>query len=178
MKRSLDDPQGFLERLKPLYSEMFRAAHAITGNLELAQFVLQNAMLEAYLRRGEWRDRMDFREGLMHAIRLVGLAELRRERRLQPVEQDWRGFEESEGLELDPSGVERMRQMVAREKPEMRRMLMLRYGCGLNPLQIAEVMQMRGGEVRQALTRCQSRLERGVVKPARKGGRARAQKVV
>lgn len=41
MRPNLDDPQGYQVRLKPLYGEMFRAAYAIIGNRDLAEFVLK-----------------------------------------------------------------------------------------------------------------------------------------
>ena len=52
--RSKDgDPAAYLQRLRPLYVELFRMAHAIVGNVELSEYVLRSAIVEAYLRRRE-----------------------------------------------------------------------------------------------------------------------------
>ena len=45
MKRSIDDPHGFIERVRPMYDELFQCAYALTGNLELAEYVLRSALL-------------------------------------------------------------------------------------------------------------------------------------
>ena len=73
MPRAIDDPQLFIERVRPAYDELFQCAYALTGNLELAEYVLRSALLEAFLRRGEWRERMSFHEGVAYALRVVAL---------------------------------------------------------------------------------------------------------
>lgn len=67
MKRSIDEPRGFIERVRPAYDGLFQCAYVLTGNLELAEYVLRSALLAAYLRRGEWRERMSFQEGVLRA---------------------------------------------------------------------------------------------------------------
>lgn len=161
MKQSIDDPQGYILKLRPLYIELFREAHAIVGNLELAEYVLKKAIYEAYLRRGEWRERMSFREALGQTVRMVALAELAHIKGVGSFDSDWQPPVPMEDISSD------QRQLYARlmrESTSLVRMLMLYYACGLRINQIAQVMATRPGEVRDALVRFRSRLERSRIK--------------
>lgn len=158
MKPNLDDPQGYQARLKPIYSEMFRAAHAVIGNRDLAEFVLKNAVREAYLRRREWRDRMNFREGVLSAVRLVGLTELRLIRRKGGYELDWEGFSQRcpEGL---GAAEQKLYRAIASQSLQTRRMMVLRHGCGFKERQIAEILNMKPAQVHEELTGCAAGME-------------------
>ncbi len=159
MKKDIDDPRYFLQKVSPFYNEFFQAAYAIMGNIDLAGFVIQNTLLEAYLRRKDWRDRMSFREGVMYCIRLVGMTELRNVRREGVYEQNWPGFDtEWDGGASD--GVVGMRGLIMKEATDSQRMLVLKQGCGLKNNQIAEVMQISENEVKRRLRGCDARLKR------------------
>lgn len=169
MKRSIDDPQGYVERLRPLMNALFRAAHAITGNLELAEYVLRSAMLEAYRRRDEWRDRMSFREGLMYTVRLVALTELKAIRDVGQYEDDWAPIAPPEAK--DAAGAALAARLM-RESDRAIRAMVLYYGCGLKPGQVGEALLVDAGAVRTLLSRLTARLERGVSRQGVRGKRA------
>ena len=159
MRPNLDDPQGYQVRLKPLYGEMFRAAYAIIGNRDLAEFVLKNAVREAYLRRREWRDRMNFREGVLAAVRLVGLTELRHIRRKGSYELDWEGFSLNCPESLG-SSEQKLYTVLAKQPVQTRRLMTLRHGCGLKERQISEILNLKPAQVHEELTGCAARMER------------------
>lgn len=156
MKRGIDDPHGFTERVRPLYDELFQTAYALTGNLELSEYVLRSALLEAFLRRNEWRERMSFHEGLLYALRAVALAELRRIRSVGAFELDW--------ALADPpelSGGERaLMGRLQKESPRTLRMLILTYGCALKPAHAGQALSMSAAGVREVQRRLTSRLQR------------------
>lgn len=156
MRRSIEDPHGFIERVRPMYDELFQCAFALTGNLELAEYVLRSALLEAFLRRGEWRERMSFHEGIAYALRAVAMAELRRIRSVGGFELDW----------TLPSGVNltgeeaALRDRVERESPRTQRLMLLTYGCGLKAVQAGQALSLSAPGVKEGQRRLLSRLQR------------------
>ena len=156
MKRSIDDPHGFIERVRPMYDELFQCAFALTGNLELAEYVLRSALREAFLRRGEWRDRMSFHEGIAYALRAVAMTELRRIRSVGGFDLDW----------TLPSGVNlsgeelALRDRVERESPRTQRLMLLTYGCGLKAGQVGQALSLSAPGVKEGQHRLLSRLQR------------------
>lgn len=112
--------QKYLSRLTPHCRELFRMAHAITENAELAEYALLSAMRSAYLSLG---DDVPFRDSIRHAVVEQSLGQLsRRDREEYPP--DFRCFEL-------PGDNGEVGAWLAAEKPETRRLLLLRYGCGL-----------------------------------------------
>ncbi len=156
MKRSIDDPHGFIERVRPAYDELFQCAYALTGNLDLAEYVLRSALLEAYLRRGEWRERMSFHEGIAYALRAVALAELKRIRAVGGYELDW---VLPSGASLTPEEATLLGR-VERESPRTQRLMLMTYGCAMKITQTAQVLSMSVPGVREAQRRLLSRLTR------------------
>ena len=168
--RSKDgDPAAYLQRLRPLYVELFRMAHAIVGNVELSEYVLRSAIVEAYLRRREWQGRMGFQDGLEHTVRSVALVELRRIRAAGSFELDW-------ALPPCPTPEHPVAQNLwsrfLRESETTQRIALLYYGCGLTNRQIAQVMRMGISEVSGRLRRLCSRLSRGAHLSGQRGRRA------
>lgn len=158
MKPTIDDPQGYIAKLRPCYTELFRTAHAIVGNAELAEFVLKKAVYEAWQRRGEWRERMSFREGLSQTVRMVALTELQSIRSVGAFDNDW-SLLTPDAATLTPD----QRQILTRlqrESPDLNRALMLYYGCGLRIGQIAQVMFKKPAQVRDMIYMLRTRLER------------------
>lgn len=156
MKSAIDSPHGFSERVRPMYDELFQCAFALTGNLELAEYVLRSALLEAYLRRGEWRERMSFREGIAYALRAVAMTELRRIRSVGGFELDWTL---PAGMNL--TGEEAaLRDRVERESPRTQRLMLLIYGCGLKAAQAGQALSLSPPGVREGQRRLLSRLQR------------------
>ena len=159
MKRAFDDPQSFLTRLSPVYTSLFRAAHAVVGNLELSEYVLRNAIVEAYLRREEWRERMSFEDGLLHTVREVALVELRGMRQAGAFEEDW-AFPMPPAPQ-DAAGRALLNRLI-KEGPECERVALMFYGCAMTPKQIAFALNIRAQDAAGRLRRLRSRLSRAV----------------
>ncbi|MEG0934601.1 MAG: hypothetical protein RSJ41_03315 [Clostridia bacterium] len=166
MKKSIDDPAGYLERLRPLYVRLFRVAHAVVGNLDVAEYVLKSAIVEAYLRRNEWRDRMGFQECLLHTVKAVALVELKGVKQAGSFEIDWAlPAPEKAGNATQEALYER----IERESEATQRMAVLYFGCDMAPKQIAQVLGVRASDVSGRLHRLTSRLSRFVKVDARHG---------
>lgn len=156
MKRSIDEPRGFIERVRPAYDGLFQCAYVLTGNLELAEYVLRSALLAAYLRRGEWRERMSFQEGVFYALRVVALTELRRIRAVGGYEVDWAL---PSGADLLPAESALLGRLE-RESVRTQRLMLLLYGCGLKANEAAQALSLSVPGVREAQRRLLSRLMR------------------
>ncbi len=156
MKRSIDNPHGFIERVRPMYDELFQCAFALTGNLELAEYVLRSALLEAYLRRGEWRERMSFHEGIAYALRAVAMTELRRIRAVGGFEVDWTL---PEGVNLTGEEMA-LRSRVEREPLRTQRLMLLTYGCAMKTSQTAQALSLSVPGIKEGQRRLLSRLQR------------------
>lgn len=157
MKRSADESSAYLQGLKPIYVRLFRLAHAIVGNLELSEYVLRSAIVEAYLRRKEWQGRMSFQDGLEHTVRGVALVELKHMRLAGSFEDDWLL---PPCVPPESAAAQLLLNRLMRESESTQRMAMLYYGCGLTPRQIAQVMKMHAADVSGRLRRLASRLSR------------------
>jgi len=151
LKDRLDERQEYLSKLRPMTNGLFNAAHAITGNCELAEYVLQEAILEAYLKRHKWWERMGFREGLMRTVRMRALDELSVQ---EEVEADWRGF---------PKDADRPVIALLAEAPvELQRAVMMRLGCGLTTRQVADILNQPQGALQEEIQRFLFRAERNL----------------
>lgn len=164
----MEEPGGYLQRLRPIYVRLFRMAHAIVGNLELSEYVLRSAIVEAYLRRKEWQGRMGFQEGLEHTVRGVALVELKRMRAAGSFELDWQM-----PAALAPEGMvpQTLWGRLQRESDTTQRIALLYYGCGLTQRQIAQVMRMYAPDVSGRLRRLGSRLLRSARLSGQRGRR-------
>ena len=110
MKTTNDGIRIYAEKLQPQVRLFYRAAHAMTGSRRLAERVLNDAALNAYLNRSDWRERMSFREGVLQAIWEEGREQLRRE---PEADWDWTGVSDDAADERHP-----MLAMLAAEPPE------------------------------------------------------------
>lgn len=133
---------AFFSRVTPAVPELFNMAYAICGSYDLAEYVVQYTLMEAWI--GESRGGMGFREGMRHTLRQVAMEEAL-EPKEAPPEFTWDGLkDESE----DP-----VLKLLARESLETRRAVALRAGCGLAPARIARLMGISVGRVRELLGR-------------------------
>lgn len=151
MKKMSDAIRVYAERLQPQLRLFYRAAHAVTGSRAPAESVLSNAVLKAYLNRGEWRERMSFREGVLHAIWIEGREMLKKE-----TEADW----DWPGVSQDADGTHPLIDLLSNEPPETQRIMVLRYGCSLTAREIAALTGENAEQIRERLSRCQVRAER------------------
>ena len=75
------------------WQSIYRMAHVATGSSELAEVVLQEALLNAYVRM----DDGTLRENMRRAVSEAALAQLKQAKRAGHLELDW------EGLRTGPS---------------------------------------------------------------------------
>lgn len=148
-----DELRAFFARVRPCYRELFNMAHAICGNYELAEYAVQSALL-AIFRQGSPRSHVGLRESLRASVRRTALEQVRL---IDDAELTWDGFCEDaiEGAQNDP-----VLSAASQESTDVRRMLMLRYGCGLRAREIARLADISPAQVTQTLTRFERRVRR------------------
>lgn len=166
---AVDSVQRYIEKLRPLCGELYRRAHVIVGNSDIAEFVLQNAIAEAYARKKEWQGKIGFREALTSSVREEALDELNRAMESGSYERDpddvmARSLYGELPLETADAAQQQLASRILREKPYLQRALMLKYGCGLSTKEIAFVLQTRHKEVSDALRLFAIRMDRALKK--------------
>ena len=152
--------QGFLKRVRPSTAFFYRAAYAITADRAMAESVLGEALVEAYLKDAAPAGSLGFRDGVLTVIRACALDRLEEE----TPENDWDGFF------ADPQREDLIAAAVEREAPEAQRMCVLRYGCGMTVREIAQLMNTDTERVQDALNQNRLRAERALAR-AKKSAR-------
>ena len=143
-----DDFQLYFSRIRPIFHQLFNLAHAITGSSEQAEYCLQYAMLDCWAAGDASASRHGFREGLRASAMRTAL----RIANTEDVEYDWNGLASQEG-ESDP-----LLNLIAQEPAELRRVLVLRYGCNLSPRRIARLISADATRVQTLLRRFEARI--------------------
>lgn len=152
MNDRTDELRLYFARVKPVYAELFGMAHAITGNYDRAEYCLQRAILEGFLSRRRFRSARGFRESLRADMRRIALPEVKTSRELT-----FDAFLESALTGPSPDS---MRRLIEQEDAAMRRLILLRYGCGLNARGIARVLGMTARQADTLITRFERRVKR------------------
>lgn len=124
------DFQLYFSRVRPIYYRLFNLAHAITGNSEQAAYCVQYAMLDCWATGDASASRHGFREGLRSSTMEAAL----RIADTEDVEEDWNG------LCIDEGESDALMRIVGEEEQPLRRILALRWGCGLSPRRIARLL--------------------------------------
>ena len=155
-----DDFQLYFSRLRPICHQLFNLAHAITGSCEQAEYCLQYAMLDCWAAGNASASRHGFREGLRNSAMRVAL----RIAGTEDAEYDWDGLAAQED-ETDP-----LLLLIAQESAEMRRVLALRYGCGLSPRRIARLTNAEPARIQTLLKRFDARMRRRLSASDRRRG--------
>ena len=75
MNNLTEELQLYFARIKPIYRELFGMAHAICGNYETAEYVLQRAVLEGWTRNERSSRRVGFRESVRGALKRIAVQE-------------------------------------------------------------------------------------------------------
>jgi len=143
--------QKFLMRLQPHFAELYRMAHAITANAELAETALIYGMQSAFLDIGE---DVSFREGVRRAVIQTALACLSTLNR-EEYPADFVCFELT-----DEAG--EVGAWLAGEKNETRHLMLLRYGCGLGAGDAGRALGISRQAVRRIMADAQANFERAV----------------
>ena len=150
-----DALQLYLNRVRPVYVQLFNLAHAITGSCDRAEYALQYALTDYWAAGSAPGMRHGFREGLRNTLIHAAVRDALAARNDRP-EFTWNGLT-SEAPEAEPDP---MRRITAGEPVETRRILVLRYGCGFAPNRIARLMQTDVGRVLTLLRRFEARARR------------------
>lgn len=152
MNDRTDELRLYFARVKPVYAELFGMAHAITGNYDKAEYCLQRAILQGFMSRRRFRSARGFRESLKSDMRRIALSGDMEERELT-----FDAFSESVlgGPAADP-----MRRLIEQEDAATRRLILLRYGCGLAARQIARALDMPAKQADTFVARFEKRVKR------------------
>ena len=142
--------QLYFSRIRPIYHQLFNLAHAITGSREQAQYCLQYAMLYCWNSGDASASSHGFRESLRSSVVRAALKELPS----PDYEFDW------DGLHADPQSSDPILRAIAQENAETRRLLALRYGCGLSHRRIVRATGMEADRVHTLLRRFEARTKR------------------
>lgn len=166
------DHQEYIEKIRPYCAELYKRAYLITLNAEIAEYVVQSVIAEAYGLFTGWQGRISFREGIFELTRETALHELMLAKDAGNLEQDEEGaygglLFAGEESAYDPT-VQTIEARLRREKPETQRMVMLKYGCGLRLKQIAQATDMRIQDVRARTKMCIARIEHAMKKGQRR----------
>ncbi|HEY0387211.1 MAG TPA: RNA polymerase sigma factor [Gaiellales bacterium] len=128
----------------------WRAARVITGSRAMADDVAQDAFERAFAALGRFDERRPFAAWLHRIVVNRSLDLLRRERRLvgldapERLDAEWRDLE-AEDREL--------LEAVSRLGPQRRVVIVLRYGLGYSPMEIADLIGVPPGTVHSRLAR-------------------------
>ena len=145
-----EDFQVYFNRIRPIYAELFNLAHAVTGASAQAEYSLQYAMLECWSLGELPSSRHGFREALRSATLHAAL----KAPRDADAEEDW------DGLQSPANPDDAIARMIAQEPIELRRMIALRYGCGLSLRRSARLASVEPRRAQQMLQRFEARARR------------------
>ena len=148
MSQTTESLRNWFRHVEPIYPELFNAAHAMCGNYELAEYALQNALLDVWF---QGSGGVGFRERLRGALRQSAF-EAMEQSEDDGAEFTWTGLPATSG---DP-----LKLQLASETVELQRQVMLRYGCGLSSHAIARLTNTPAKGVRTNLSRFVSRCRR------------------
>jgi len=143
-----EDFQLYFSRVRPIYHQLFNLAHAITGAREQAEYALQFAMLECWSAGIVNASQHGFREGLRNSVMHAAAREAGQ------GECAW------DELRPDPESQNPILRAIAQENAETRRLLALRYGCGLSHRRIVRATGMEADRVHTLLRRFEARTKR------------------
>ena len=88
MKYHIDEHKNYIQKVMNKWQSIYRMAHAATGSSELAELVLQEALLDAYIHV----DDGSLRENMRRAITESAMAHLKAARKAGHLDVDWDGF--------------------------------------------------------------------------------------
>lgn len=167
MKYHIDEHKNYIQKVMNKWQSIYRMAHAATGSSELAELVLQEALLEAYVHA----DDGSLRENMRRAITESAVAHVKAARKAGHLDVDWDGFiHRPDGLSEQDAPVW---DFMHEQTVQVKRVIMLRYMLRWSPRQIADIMDMHTGEVKELITRTMAQLQRrvGSLAPTTRGVR-------
>ena len=150
VRNDSEDYQVYFNRIRPIYAELFNLAHAATGASAQAEYSLQYAMLECWSLGELPSSRHGFREALRSATLHAALKN----------PGDAGGEEDWDGLQSPTNPDDAIARMIAQEGVELRRMLALRWGCGLTLHRSARLAGVEYRRAKQLFQRFEARARR------------------
>ena len=154
MKYHIDEHKNYIQKVLNKWQSVYRLAHAATGSSELAEVVLQEALLNAYVHM----DEASLRENMRRAVSDSALAHLKAAKKAGNLELDWTGFVERPDA-LSEQDAPRW-EFMSGQSVQVKRIVTLKYAMRWSPRQIADVMDMHTGDVKEAFTRAMAQLQR------------------
>lgn len=142
--------QLYFSRIRPIYHQLFNLAHAITGSRERAAYCLQYAMLDCWSAGDANAGAHGFRESLRSAVIRAAL----KDKPANDSDLDW------DALHADSESGDPLLRAILQENTDLRRMLALKFGCGLSNRRIARVMDLDAARVQTQLRRFEVRTKR------------------
>lgn len=141
----------YLNRLKPLLTVLFRMGLVITGDRAQAEYALEQAMLAGWNSGRRFRSSRAFRRELERQMALCAWETCEGQTEYPEAEDLFLGGE--------GDGVDRL---LSRERPAMRRLILLYWGCGLRPDRIAGITGLSTGRVRRLIEQLRRRVRDSV----------------
>lgn len=154
MKYHIDEHKNYIQKVLNKWQSVYRLAHAATGSSELAEVVLQEALLNAYVHM----DEASLRENMRRAVSDSALAHLKAAKKAGNLELDWNGFVERPDALSEQDAP--LWEFMSGQSVQVKRIVTLKYAMRWSPRQIADVMDMHTGEVKEAFTRAMAQLQR------------------
>lgn len=154
MKYHIDEHKNYIQKVLNKWQSVYRLAHAATGSSELAEVVLQEALLNAYVHM----DDASLRENMRRAVSDSALAHLKAAKKAGNLELDWNGFVERPDALSEQDAP--LWEFMSGQSVQVKRIVTLKYAMRWSPRQIADVMDMHTGEVKEAFTRAMAQLQR------------------
>ncbi len=165
---------GFEQLVRRYRDRIFKSVRYQVGCPNLADDIVQETFLRAFLNLGSFRQQSKFFTWLYCIARNVGHSFARRRRDTLPLEalhdcpaQCWTGPHQSPQWNLEQRETrEQVREALSRISESHRQLLILREFDGLSYKKIEEVLQLRSGTVRSRLARARAQLKKEL-KPGR-----------
>ena len=154
MKYHIDEHKNYIQKVLNKWQSVYRLAHAATGSSELAEVVLQEALLNAYVHM----DEASLRENMRRAVSDSALAHMKAAKKAGNLELDWNGFVERPDALSEQDAP--LWEFMSGQSVQVKRIVTLKYAMRWSPRQIADVMDMHTGEVKEAFTRAMAQLQR------------------
>ncbi|QDV70432.1 ECF RNA polymerase sigma factor SigW [Rosistilla carotiformis] len=164
----LGDTDAYAEVVMRYQDRLYGVMRHYVGCPILAEDIVQDAFVRAYIHLGSFRQESEFYTWLYRIALNARRSYSEKQRRWVPIEsatesdrRHGRQVEESPSAEIERSeSCEQVRQAMKRLDESFREVLVLREFEGYDYQKIAEILEIRIGTVRSRLSRARSQLRR------------------
>lgn len=158
MNQQTEELHLYFTRVKPMCRELFSMAYTICADHDAAELALQKVILGGWQSRRRFTSSKGFSESLRADMRRAALG------CMNGPGEDWNRFG-ADPIEEDTG--DPVLNAIQQERPGIRRIVMLKYGCGLNNAQISRVTGVPSRQTAQLLDRFQRRIKRRITSEQR-----------